>query len=477
MQEVNHYFANDMKKGYTKYKTIYLPQPIVEAIIINHKFSEEQDKIYLDICFDMVNNIIEKSSFIKNYNKYLDLYAPMSSLYLKKRYNDKYKTHKDFLFLNNIIYVDNSFKGKATYFYLQSIKTYNKLIENRIDILKEDKNFNEELYISYCFRFNIQLDVLDTIKYGDLLNRKNRIYCSWYKIRVPITNKNKSFFVKDYEEDSKFINNAPKHIKKMGSHFRKHFVLDTDKALYHIETQYLNESENASNSEEKQKADNRYFSRICSIRAIENGRNNKSLRFNRNSTNNRLDTNLTNMASDLKPFIVGWENMVYLDLKNSQPVLFNTILKGYFENGTEELKNEIKKYREATLRGKWYETLQDVYNQDRESSKDIWMMIAYSKNASYKDLKSPFKNEFPNIYKIISNIKKTNHKDFAINLQKLESKVFIDTICRKLVEENIIPFSVHDALIVKKEEVRRTKEIMEEVLFEYLGGIPKISKE
>lgn len=466
-----------MKKTYKKHKTIYLPKAIVEAIIINHKLVEEQDQINLDICFDMINNIIQKSSYNKNHDESKDLYAPMSSTYLKKRYKDKYKSHKDFLYTNNIIYVDKTYEGKATYFYLQSIKTYLKVIENRIKFIKENKEFKEESYISYCFQFNIEIDILDLINKDVLTNQKNRISDYWYKIKVSITKKNKSYFVKDYEDDSKFINNAPRHIKKMGSYFRKCFELDINKALFHTETQHTKEFQRASNNEEQQKADNRYFSRICSIRAIQNGRINKSLRFNRNSTNNRLDTNLTNFASDLKPFIVGWENMAYLDLKNSQPVLFNTVLKGYFENGTEELKNEIKKYQEATFKGRWYEVLQPIYNVDREGGKDIWMMIAYSKNTSYKHLKRPFKNEFPKIYKIISDIKKTNYKNFAVSLQKLESEIFIDKICRKLVEENIIPFSVHDALIVKKAEAKRTKEIMEEVLFEYLGGVPKISVE
>ena len=113
-----------MKRTYNKYKTIYLPKAIVEAIIINHKITEERASIYLDICFDMVNNIIQKSSFNKNYDESKDLYAPMSSTYLKKRYKDEYKSYKDFLYTNNIIYVDKTYEGKATYFYLQSIKKY-----------------------------------------------------------------------------------------------------------------------------------------------------------------------------------------------------------------------------------------------------------------------------------------------------------------------------------------------------------------
>lgn len=214
-----------------------------------------------------------------------------------------------------------------------------------------------------------------------------------------------------------------------------------------------------------------------SILAIDNGKVNKSLRFNRNTTNNRLDTNLTNMASDLKPYIVGWEDMVYLDLKNSQPVLFNVELNKVYVKGSETLKAEIDRYRKATFAGKWYEELMRIFNTDRDNSKEIWMCIAYSQNKSYQNYKKPFKKAYPEIYKIIESKKSSNYKNFAISLQKLESKIFIDKICKELVDINIIPFTVHDALIVYKSDQDTSLKIMEKVLLESIGGIPKISVE
>ena len=45
--------------------------------------------------------------------------------------------------------------------------------------------------------------------------------------------------------------------------------------------------------------------------------------FKRNKTNNRLDTNITNLKKDLKQFIIG--EYVCIDLKNSQPFFFKYV--------------------------------------------------------------------------------------------------------------------------------------------------------
>lgn len=64
--------------------------------------------------------------------------------------------------------------------------------------------------------------------------------------------------------------------------------------------------------------------------------------------------------------------------------------------------------------------------------------------------------------------------NFAIELQKIESKVFIDKICKVLVGEGIIPYTIHDGLIVPKASTARTKEIMLEELKKVIGDYPTI---
>jgi len=64
--------------------------------------------------------------------------------------------------------------------------------------------------------------------------------------------------------------------------------------------------------------------------------------FNRNKTNNRLDTNLTNLKSYLKQFIIG--DYVNIDLKNSQPFFLSMLLETIINlNNNIKINNKISK--------------------------------------------------------------------------------------------------------------------------------------
>ncbi len=462
------------KKAYKKYRTLHLPKAIVDNLLLKLHLGFADFDYKPEIFLIILNEIISKSSIFKKMENYSYKFIPLYSKYLKAKYGNSYPNYIRFLVNQGVIWNDNYYKNKATYYYLfdtnKYLKDYNKLLSIH-NIIVEDIN------PPYCFTITEQNLSESTEIITDLNNQKNRISTIWYEIKILITSKNKKYLTSSYNDDSTFINNAPKHIKKMGSHFRNNFRINAEKAIAFSITQYFENIEKAESEEEKLKAYNKYTSRVTSIKAIEGGKNLKSIYFKRSKTNGRIDTNLTNLSSDLRQFIVGYEDMVYLDLKNSQPVLFNIILKEHLINATGNLKKEISKYFEYTTKGVWYEHLQELYNTTRKESKDLWMKIAYSKNKSYLEDKKIFKEVYPNIYKIISSYKIKNHADFAIMLQQIESNIFINLISRKLVEENIIPFTIHDAVIVKKEHKKTTLKIMESVFKDALGELPSIKEE
>lgn len=401
----------------------------------------------------------------------------MDSRFLKPKYGNDYNNYMTWLIIHNVIWHDFYFEGRTTHYYLQSNETY----LSKINFLCKENDIPAEsigaVIDTYCLRDNIEISLESHDIKGINSNQKNRIFNSWYKIKIPITKTNKKFLTKDYESDSTYINNAPKHIKKMGSHYRKGLRIEYEEAIEHSEQRYLNELSEAKNDKDKDSAFKRYSSRISSVNAIHNGSLNKTLRFKRNDTNKRLDTNLTNMASDLRPFIVGYENMSYLDLSNSQPVLFNILLQSYRKKASEALLKEIDRYFSITTSGKWYEWLQGLYGLTRNECKEIWMKIAYSKNAHNTEIKNVFRKEFPLVYGIIAEIKKEKHANFAIALQKIESKIFIDEICKELVNNSIIPYTMHDGLLVPSEHEMVTLNIMQSILKERLGAIPLIKVE
>jgi hypothetical protein len=288
---------------------------------------------------------------------------------------------------------------------------------------------------------------------------------------------------------------------------RKHFInikFDFDGAYSFIE-------------EAKQLTDYQYICAMDSINRFKD--DNKKLRyFKRNKTNSRIDSNLSSLPSYLKQFINVNDILVQLDLKNSQPVLFNIILDFIYhsncntkpltlcyKNNTLKisitligkefkknrkwvplLKEEMETYIYYTSNGTWYEHLAGVYNAyyktdsfDREKMKSKWMAIAYSSNKSinYKEDKIPFEKEFPIIGKIIRMIKQREYNQFAISLQQIEASIFIDLIAPKLIENDITPLTNHDCVIVQEHQVNEAHIIIKQVLQEQLGVEPKIDIE
>lgn len=461
---------------YKKYRRFYLPKLIVDYILyINEKYSiEGTNKSSLEVPFSIINDIISKTDMYNRDENYSVHHIPMYSKYLEVKYGNEYKEFINWMYKYNIIWCDDFGKGKATHYYLQPIEHYSELLKSYLRLNNEDTT-----PYTYSTIKGIEITPVAFIGKGKEKIQKSGIFSKYCEIKIEITKQNKNFLTKDSKTDARYINNAPKHIKAMGQYYKKNLKIDFEKATNHSIDQYQTELDNANTIDEKQRAFRRYSTRLDSIMAIRNGRNNKSLRFNRNPTNRRIDTNLTNMASDLRPFIVGYDNMSYLDLKNSQPVLFNILLKSKRKDATPNQIEELDKYFKLTTNGKWYEHLAIIFDCNRETAKEDWMVIAYSKNSTpkYKPLKQEFKKYYPYINQIIEQYKKKNHNQFAIELQKIESKLFIDKICKALVKENIIPYTFHDAILIPTKFQSRALEIMQIILKKEIGTIPQISIE
>jgi hypothetical protein len=245
--------------------------------------------------------------------------------------------------------------------------------------------------------------------------------------------------------------------------------------------------------------------------------------FCRNKTNNRLDTNLTSIKRELKQFIIG--NYVNIDLKNSQPFFLSMLLKSiltkdnnthiplcyYLEHnniiktfGIKRIgavskihQNEekpflvnLKDFDESVTRGKLYDDFilkyygrvkEEDYEKIRDGVKDIMFMVFFSNNEQfgkfgkyipYKKEKGVFASVYPYIYESIKRLKTKDNTILPIFLQKIESFIFIDSIAKELVNSGIIPKTVHDSVIVKKEHEKRTIEIMNKIFLDNFGIIP-----
>lgn len=299
------------------------------------------------------------------------------------------------------------------------------------------------------------------------------------KIWRAITNKRNSLAPKEKMEP---------HIKLMKAHFRK-IEFDDVSAVRYLDRQ-LNQGEINLNQ---------YNIRYLSIQALKN--KGKSLFFNQNHTNFRVDSNLTNLKRELRNFIVG-EDLVQIDLANSQPYLFNfllllvsnknilsysdgnspfnplnpfieVLLKRLINSPKLDL-NEVHRYNERTRSGKIYDLFVSKFEITRDEAKELFLATFYSSNYSKKYAKSKefFKAEFPTINQLIEAFKRKDHEPLPVAMQNLESEIFIEGIARELCEMGIIPYTVHDSIIIERKHLGIAIQIMENTFIKYFGEIP-----
>ncbi len=226
---------------------------------------------------------------------------------------------------------------------------------------------------------------------------------------------------------------------------------------------------------------NKYNHIFMSLSAINDG----NLFFKKNKTNGRIDTNLTSLKSEYKKFIVSDKELYQIDIVNSQPFILYLYLYSLLcgRNLTQNQQKELQMYGDWTSSGLFYELFTKKYFNktgnviERKEVKDIMFCIFYSKNGTYQKEKSIFKSIFPFIMEYIEQQKKTKHNEFAIKLQKIESKICIDKICNKLDLNDINYWTIHDAWLVDKSAVEMTKNIIYREFYDNLHRRPELKIE
>jgi hypothetical protein len=252
--------------------------------------------------------------------------------------------------------------------------------------------------------------------------------------------------------------------------------------------------------------------KLCYLTAIKNIEDKRFRYFKRNNTNNRLDTNLTNLKSDLRQFIKG--NYVSIDLKNSQPLLLGILIDNIINNrdtlccylhesnltkafGIKAIRNvllihqkeekvnmvNLNVFYNSVLNGDLYDAFINSFSGDitRDAVKKIMFKVLFSRNKYYYGYKkiTPYESEkktfasvYPFVYEVVKTLKAKDHSTLPIYLQRLESYLFIDCIANELVNNGIIPFTIHDSVIVKEEQKLKTIDIIKRVFREQVGVSP-----
>ena len=136
----------------------------------------------------------------------------------------------------------------------------------------------------------------------------------------------------------------------------------------------------------------------------------------RNETNNRLDTNLTNLPSLLLNVIKEDNDLVEIDLCNSQFAIFAHLIPEEVVGGDVELFKQLS--QECEL----YPYLQEkMALSSRKEAKTVCFEVCFSSHKNHSQYVTEMRKLFPNVMRWVDNFKeKHGDNQFAIMLQKKE---------------------------------------------------------
>ena len=397
-----------------------------------------------------------------------------------------------------------NFKVEITYFYYVIHYLTVKQIQHKN---REYFSLNSEVFknvtISNITRY------IKILKNGEFIESDNSyepgVKSLGYKINPIFL---KGIHSLELTQDSKLSKNMIKQCYRRKSHVNR--LEPYLRAMY---DEFLNmdmDYQNAIKWTENNVNDDQKLSLLTSIYNIQDSR---FRYFKRNKTNGRLDTNLTNLKSDLRQFIIG--DYVSIDLKNSQPFLLSILINNIIDNrdtlccylsndnlikafGIKRIKQvllihqkqekakmvKLRLFYDSVRRGSLYDDFIECYGNEisRDDVKKIMFKVLFSRNEYHKGYNKiiPYENDkkkflrvYPFVAEVIKELKRKDHKTLPIYLQRLESYLFIDCIAKKLVENGIVPFTIHDSVIVKTKDQTKAIEIMNSVFKNEIGVIPR----
>jgi len=385
----------------------------------------------------------------------------------------------------------NDLKNRDKYYYI-----IHKIYEEKIF----DKSYNKDSYVSLNAKVLESIivrykPILDTLIKYEVIEQDN-----WYIVgakskgfrltekyrnnkhkAIELTNQKILYRICRYKQ--KMIDNIPEGVEYslLYENLQK-ITIDSTNAINFTYSNYSNDE----------------YAKIYNLISIEKLRS-KDFFFKVDNTAGRVHTNITNLDSNLRPSLrFDDKKFINIDISNSQPFLFNLLIKEYFNetnifikpiyinfilsyssfsfynyllfiynniniNSINNINNnkyyiynylftiynlsyvrkyyDVMLYEKLTCEGKFYEYLMDKFEvkaqERRKFKRDVFKRIFFSripKKREYVYWKK-FKKLFPTVSSIILFYKQTDYKNLAVQLQKSEADIMINKIVKRIAIE------------------------------------------
>jgi hypothetical protein len=104
--------------------------------------------------------------------------------------------------------------------------------------------------------------------------------------------------------------------------------------------------------------------------------------------------------------------------------------------------------------------------------------VFFGRNKQTGRLRDLFAGDFPSVYQVINDLKRKDYRQLAYLLQACESKIMIDIICRRILEEWPGTFvgTIHNSILTTPDKADEVRAIMQRE-FHKFGLRPTIRTE
>lgn len=185
----------------------------------------------------------------------------------------------------------------------------------------------------------------------------------------------------------------------------------------------------------------------------------------------RMHTNFTILKSFIRKncLMLDGEETHELDIKNSQPLFLNKIIRDSKTKWVDP--EELELFKTLTVNGTYYQyVMGHIGTSDKKKVKEMTYKVLFGKNMHNSKADKIFKELFPTIHNFIRLYKKDrgDYRVLAYELQKAESNLIFNKIVRYIKDhcEDMKIVTVHDSIIVPKSRREEAEAIFKMKLYE-----------
>lgn len=152
------------------------------------------------------------------------------------------------------------------------------------------------------------------------------------------------------------------------------------------------------------------------------------------------------------------QDLGFVDIVNSQMIFLSGVISDYLKNKGANQTESTSEFISLSVNGKLYEKLMDLAAIDsRAELKELIFEIIFSKK-SYSSLKPIFLKEYSQVYQVIKDLKKDDHKVLAHLMQQKEAKVVFRALDSIPYQNEVL--TIHDSLYSPISQINTIKEAL-----------------